>query len=81
MIGAKLIATVATIIILHSSELVQCQVVGDQFTGQINDTAFFPFITQTVYNSLSNLTSTILNSDVGDRSEFCVQNRYAALIN
>ncbi|KAJ9540124.1 hypothetical protein OSB04_026630 [Centaurea solstitialis] len=34
-----------------------------------------PFITQRVYSSLSNLTSTILDSDVGKQSSFCVKDR------
>ncbi|XP_071734574.1 ABC transporter G family member 24 [Rutidosis leptorrhynchoides] len=69
--------TVLLLQLLHSPEFVHCQVIGDDSTGQINDTAFLPFITRTVYSSLSNLTSTILNGDVGNRSLFCVQNRQA----
>lgn len=75
MTGWKLFAAVAIVALLHSPEFVQCQVVGDEFAGQINDTAFLPFITQAVYSSLSNVTSTILNSDVGNRSSFCVKDR------
>ncbi|CAI9273407.1 unnamed protein product [Lactuca saligna] len=76
MTGWKLLAAaVAIVALLLFPEFVQCQVVGDEFAGQINDTAFLPFITQAVYSSLSNATSTILNSDVGNRSSFCVKDR------
>ncbi|XP_076895798.1 ABC transporter G family member 24-like [Bidens hawaiensis] len=76
MTKRKLIAAVATtVLVLYLPELVHCQVVGDEFAGQINDTAFLPFVTQRVYNNLSSLTSTILNSDVGNRASFCVKNR------
>ncbi|KVI09715.1 ABC transporter, conserved site-containing protein [Cynara cardunculus var. scolymus] len=79
MVGGKLFVAVAIVVVLqlllHSPEFVQCQVIGDEFAGQINDTAFLPFITQRVYSSLTNLTSTILDSDVGEQSSFCVKNR------
>nr|XP_043632245.1 ABC transporter G family member 24 [Erigeron canadensis]XP_043632246.1 ABC transporter G family member 24 [Erigeron canadensis] len=68
------VIVIVTAIVVHSPE-VKGQVIGDEFAGQINDTAFLPFVTQTVYASLSNLTSTILNSDIGNRSSFCVKNR------
>lgn len=76
MVGGKLFVAVAIVVVLlQSPEFVQCQVVGDEFAGQINDTAFLPFITQRVYSSLSNLTSTILDSNVGEQSSFCVKDR------
>lgn len=69
------IAVVLNFNLLHLPESVHCQVVGDEFAGQINDTAFLPLITQRVYSSLSNLTSTVLDSDVGNRASFCVKDR------
>ncbi|KAJ0657660.1 putative ABC-type sulfate transporter [Helianthus annuus] len=76
MTREKLFALVAiAVVVLYSPEFAHSQVVGDDFAGQINDTAFLPFITQRVYSSLSNTTSTILNSDVGNQASFCVKDR------
>ncbi|GJV31494.1 ABC transporter G family member 24 [Tanacetum coccineum] len=69
------VAVVIVIVVVAQVVVVQCQVVGDEFEDQINDTAFLPFVTHRLYASLSNVTTTILESDVGTRSSFCVKDR------
>lgn len=63
-------AVVAIVVLLRSPEIVQCQVVA----GHMNETALIN-LTQSVYTSISDLTYSILNSDVGNRASFCVKDR------
>lgn len=61
------------LVVLKLVQLVQCQVVvDDDYSSQIDNPAVLPYLTQLVYSRLSNLTSTILTSEINNRSSFCI---------
>lgn len=55
-------------------KFVLCQTAGaDDYSGQIDNPAVLPYLTQAFYSRLSNATSTILTSEIRARLSFCIK--------
>uniref|UniRef100_A0A5B7AXX0 Putative ABC transporter G family member 28-like n=1 Tax=Davidia involucrata TaxID=16924 RepID=A0A5B7AXX0_DAVIN len=62
----------AIAVVLSLVQFVQCQVVDDDYS-QFGNPAVLRYLTQRVNNQLSNITATILSSEISNRSSFCVK--------
>ncbi|KAK2968180.1 hypothetical protein RJ640_018273 [Escallonia rubra] len=65
------------IAVLSLAQRAHCQSLDDDYSSQIDNPAVLPYVTQLVYGRISNLTSTILTSQISNRSSFCIKDPYA----
>ncbi|KAK3034113.1 hypothetical protein RJ639_034465 [Escallonia herrerae] len=72
MDGGRLCALLA-IAVLSLAQRAHCQSLDDDYGSQIDNPAVLPYVTQLVYSRISNLTSTILTSQISNRSSFCIK--------
>lgn len=75
-VTTKQIYLVSAIVIFFSFlKLSQCQIDGD-ISGDINNPAVLPYLTQVIYSRLSNATSSVLTSEISSQFKFCIKDPY-----
>ncbi|KAK3026899.1 hypothetical protein RJ639_041368 [Escallonia herrerae] len=72
MDGGRLCALLA-IAVLSLAQRAHCRSLDDDYSSQIDNPAVLPYVTQLLYSRISNLTSTILTSQISNRSSFCIK--------
>lgn len=69
----------AIVVFLSCFQLSQCQSgAGDgDISGQIDNPAVLPYLTQVIYARLSNATSSVLtSSEINSKFKFCIKDPY-----